>query len=349
MGVTHRWKREPGVRLQGTRPLDRSKVQAPCIVSVPSGGYRLFYTGAGPEKPFATCQGCLLSAFSNDGLNFHVETGIRLAPQPALPHMSHRVLAPTITGTSDGRWRLYFETRGNANQPTVICSALSDDMLYWEHEEGIRLQGFQGVGGPRYLSLPDGRSRLYCFASESQARGVNDGGRIRQSVVSATSTDGLNFELEPGYRLRDNQTDYDTAGITAAEVIAPRKTGDEWTMFYSAWENVPAGTEVPLHPSHNPHFAMGGDEHVDFAAASIASDMAGYRSRIFVAYSPDGFTWSDFKSVIAGEGYGATGFDAVHAEDMSLIAIGDDAYRMYYAACDTSGNWRIVSAVTDSS
>ena len=38
---------------------------------------------------------------------------------------------------------------------------------------------------------------------------------------------------------------------------------------------------------------------------------------------------------------------AVHAEDMSLIRIGKSEYRMYYAACDTDGNWRIASAVTE--
>ena len=85
----------------------------------------------------------------------------------------------------------------------------------------------------------------------------------------------------------------------------------------------------------------------DFAAASIASDMAGYRSRIFVAHSPDGLTWERGPCVIEGDGYDAAGLDAVHAEDMSLVEIGNGGYRMYYAACDASGNWRIVSAVTE--
>ena len=31
---------------------------------------------------------------------------------------------------------------------------------------------------------------------------------------------------------------------------------------------------------------------------------------------------------------------------MSVIRIGEGAYRMYYAACDARGNWRIASAVT---
>ena len=154
MSVTHQWRKEQGARLQGSRPLDCSKVQAPCVIPIPRGGYRLFYTAVGPAKPYATCQGYILSAFSGDGLDFRTEPGIRLAPQPDLRHMSLRVLAPTVTRCIDGHWRMYFESRGPADQSMVICSAVSADMLHWEHEDGIRLQGLDGVGGPRYLPLP---------------------------------------------------------------------------------------------------------------------------------------------------------------------------------------------------
>lgn len=128
MSVATRWKKEPGARLQGSRPLDSSKVQAPCVIRLPGGGFRLFYTAVGPAKPYATCQGYILSAFSADGLEFRTEPDIRLAPQPDLPHMSLRVLAPTVTRCVDGHWRMYFESRGPADRPTVICSAVSDDL-----------------------------------------------------------------------------------------------------------------------------------------------------------------------------------------------------------------------------
>lgn len=334
MSGTCRWRKEPGARLEGSRPLDCLKVQAPCCVRVPGEGYRLFYTAIGPAKPFADCQGYILSAVSEDGLDFRTEPGIRLAPQPAMPHMSLRVLAPTITCCEDGRWRMYFESRGSAAQPTVICSAVSSDLLRWEHEDGIRLQGFNGIGGPRHVSLRDGRSRLYCFASESG-----------QTVVSAVSSDGLNFEFEPGYRMRDRQADYDTAGITAAEVIPPQD-GDSWTMYFSAWQDVPAGTAVPLHPSQDPDAATSGLS-ADFAAASIASDIAGYRSRIFVAHSRDGLTWERTGCAVEGDGYDSDELDAVHAEDMSLVSIDDCQIRMYYAACDRTGKWCIASATTE--
>jgi len=320
-------------------------VQAPCVVGMDSGGFRLFYTAVGPAKPYPTCQGYILSAVSDDGLLFRTEPGIRLAPQPALEHMSLRVIAPTVSRCADGRWRMYFESRGPANQPTVICSAVSSDMLEWEHEQGIRLRRAGGVGGPRYVPLPDGRGRLYCFVAEYGSDEPNNSERLSQSVISAVTSDGLNFEFEPGYRMRDKQADYDTAGITAAEVIPPSARGDDWTMFFSAWQDVQPGTVVPMHPSRDPDAAANGLSE-DFAAASIAVDMAGYRSRIFTAYSNDGLAWERAGCVIEGDGHGREGLDAVHAEDMSMIRIDRDRYWMYYAACDKDGNWRIASAVT---
>lgn len=346
MSVTHHWRKEKGARLQGSRALDHFKVQAPCIVRVPHGGFRLFYTAVGPAKPFSACQGYILSAVSEDGLMFRTEPGIRLAPQPALPHMSLRVIAPTITKLADGCWRMYFESRGPADRPTVICSAVSSDMLHWELEEGIRLQNLGGVRGPRYLQLPDGRGRLYCCSSKFGPGGIASDQRIATSVISAITSDGLNFEFEPGDRLRDNQADDDTAGITAAEVLSPSIKDDCWTMFFSAWQDVPPGTKVPLHPSQDVNAVASGTSD-DFAAASIASDLSGYRSRIFVACSTDGLVWKRAKCVIDGLGYGGAGLDAVHAEDMSLVQIGKNEYRMYYAACDKDGNWRIASAVTN--
>lgn len=345
MGVTHRWRKEAGPRLQGSRALDSSKVQGPCIVGIPGGGFRLFYTAVGPAKPFPRCQGYLLSAISDDGLLFHPEPGIRLAPQPRIPHMCLRVLVPSIAQCADGRWRMYFESRGPADRPTVICSAISSDMLNWQLEDGIRLQRLGGLGGPRYLPLPDGRGRLYCFGADFGQEGPNSGERPSQSVLSASTADGLNFKLEPGFRMRSKQADYDSIGITAAEVITPSFVGDNWTMFYSAWQDAPLGTVKPVHPSQDADAETDGLSE-DFAAASIAADMAGYRSRIFVAYSADGLQWDGAKCAIEGAGYGGEGLDAVHAEDMSLIKIGKEMYRMYYAACDNDGKWRIASAVT---
>ena len=344
MPADNTWIREPGPRIEGTRDLDGMKVQAPGVVRIPSGGYRLFYTAVGPGKPFPDCQGYILSAISDDGITFRKESGIRVAPDPSLEHASLRVLAPTVTSCPDGRWRMYFEARGPADRPTVVCSAISPDMVSWEYEEGIRLQGFEGIGGPRYVALPDGRGRIYAFASEYDEGGLVGGSRISQNVISAVTADGLAFEPEPGYRLT-RRPEHDALGITAADVIVPAGPDDSWHMLYSSWQDLPPGTAVPSHPSSDPDAVRSGSS-ADFAAASIAVDLAGYRSRIFTARSPDGLTWEHGECVIEGGGHDSEDIDGVHAEDMSVVALGDGRFRVYYAACNRHGNWRIASAVT---
>lgn len=332
------WVKEPGARLAGGRDLDRSKVQAPCIVRAPNGRFRLFYTAIGPAKPFAACQGYILSAVSDDGLEFTPEPGIRIAPNPAIPHMSLRVLAPSVVALPDGRWRMYFEARGPADRPTVIASAISTDQFTWTVEPGIRLDG--GVGAPRFLPLSDGAGRLFVFRSAYE-----NGKRVGNPVISAVTTDGLAFDVEPGYRLRDRTDALDSAGITAAEVVPPSASDAPWTMLYSVWQDVPEGATPPLHPSLDPD-AVASGASADFAAASIAADMSGYRSRILVAHSDDGVHFQRSGIAIEGDGYGGTEIDAVHAEDMSLISLPDGRTRMYYACCDAHGVWRIASAIS---
>jgi hypothetical protein len=338
------WIKEDGPRLQGSRDLDSSKLQSPCIVRLPSGGYRLFYTAVGPAKPYPNCQGYILSAVSEDGLNFQKEPGIRLAPQPEIPHMSLRVISPSVTACVDGRWRMYFESRGSADIPTVICSAVSADMLNWELEAGIRLHTPGGAGGVRYLALPDGRGRFYYFESVYGPGGCSQGTRISQRIMSAITSDGLHFDKEPGDRVPDKQSAYDSAGITTGEVIAPTNSGGLWTMFLSAWQVPTPGVAVPVHPSHDVE-AIANGRSADFAAASIAADMSGFRSRIFVSQSMDGLNWGPLELVLEGDGYGGEEIDAVHAEDMSLIQIAPGRYRMYYAACDARGRWCVASAI----
>jgi len=341
MGLPQRWKLEPGVRLEGSRDLDRAKVQAPCIVRAAEGGYRLFYTAIGPRKPFRDCQGYILSAVSNDGLVFAPEPGIRVAPDPAIAQLSLRVLAPSCVALADGGWRLYFEARGPAGLPTAIMSAVSNDQLDWQIEPGARLSAPGGVGAPRILRLADGRLRLACFESIHSGGSPAAGPRIATHVISALSDDGLSFAREPGVRLADKSGELDSAGITAAEPVP----GTPWRMVYSAWQDVPAGTAVPPHPSADLGAVDNGGS-ADFAAASIAADMSGYRSRLMMAHSDDGLSWVRDGVVIEGDGYGGARIDAVHAEDMSLIDLEDGRWRMYYAACDAHGVWRIASAIS---
>lgn len=336
------WRKESGWRVTGSRPLDASKVQAPGAVLAPDGRVRLFYTGVGPGKPFPTCQGYLLSAVSEDGVDFTVEPGIRVAPRPEVPFLSLRAIAPSVVPIPGG-WRMYFEARGPATRPTVICSAVSADQLEWQLEPCIRLDAGDGVGAPRFLPLPDGSGLLTCWIS-LRLPGVDGVERWTQAVMSARTVDGLTFTPDPGLRLRPLTGEHDSAGLTAGEVVPPAEPGAPWEMVYSAWQDRPHGWPGPLHPSDDPD-ALANGRSQDFAAESIAADLSGYRSRLFVATSADGDSFTGAELIVEGDDYGGTDLDAIHAEDMSLLRMPDGALRMYYAGCDATGRWGVLSAV----
>ena len=339
MAGLSRWIKEEGPRVRGSRSLDQDKVQAPGVVALPDGGYRLFYTAVGPGKPFADCQGYILSAVSEDGLDFAVEPGIRVAPNPAIPFMDLRVLAPTVTQLTDGRWRMYFEGRSSADKPKVIGSAVSQDMLEWQVEEGVRLSVPGGIRAPRFLPGVEGGGRLFAVGAGP--------GQQEQGVLVGTTTDGLHFELNSD-RLFPRTASQGKGDFSAAEVVPPGDGNAGWSLFFSEWEEPPAGSEkaeLPPHPSLEPD-AVARGLSVDFAAISIAHDIAGFRSRIYMAHSADGVHWERGDCVVAGEGYDGSGLDAVHAEDMSIIRLDDGRYRMYYAACDRAGVWLVASAIS---
>ena len=212
------WQKEPGARVAGSRDLDRAKVQAPCIVRTPDGRYRLFYTAVGPAKPFADCQGYILSATSGDGLAFTPEPGIRIAPDPLDPPMSLRVLAPSVAALPDGTWRMYVESRGPATTPTTIRSAHSPNLIDWTLEPGTRLATPGGVGAPRFRWRNDGTGELLCIDSRYADGGPGRGARTTMAVIRATTTDGLSFAIDPDDLMRDRQTPLDSAGINAAEI-----------------------------------------------------------------------------------------------------------------------------------
>lgn len=338
------WRKEPGARVAGSRPLDASKVQAPGAILAPDGGVRLFYTAVGPSRPFPACQGSILSAWSPDGVAFTPDPGIRVAPDPDVPERSLRVLAPSVVAIAGG-WRVYFEARGPATRPTVIASAVSADQLRWDVEPGVRFAAGEGVGAPRFLALPDGTGLLTCWVA-TRLPGPDGTERPTQAVMSARTSDGLTFVADPGLRLRPLTGEHDSAGITAAEVVRPARPGEPWSMLFSAWQDRPAGWTAPVHPSQDPD-ALANGRSADFAAESIAADLSGYRSRLFVATSPDGVTYDGAALAVAGDGYGGADLDAIHAEDMTLLRMPDGTLRMYYAGCDTAGAWRVLSAVLD--
>jgi hypothetical protein len=129
-----------------------------------------------------------IAAFrSADGLSF-----VRAAGR--MPLGGH----PTVVSLPSGSVRMYYATAATLPyDPSRLLSAISRDGLHWFLEDGIRLRDI-GFGVMEVVQLPDDSWRLY-FNNRR-----DDGS---SEIVSARSTRGITFHLEPGIRLRGPYVD----------------------------------------------------------------------------------------------------------------------------------------------
>ena len=113
-----------------------------------------------------------------------------------------------IVRTADGRYRAYFMDRG------AILSAVSEGGRRFKIEEGVRVDG----GHPAVMRLKGGRVRIY-FSPFGEP-----------GLRSAISSDGLDFEVEPGLRLKPaKQGAPDSEGSIHPSAV---RLGDGRTRIY---------------------------------------------------------------------------------------------------------------------
>jgi len=229
-----RWVKDPKIAIDLDSPLDDRKILTPNVVKLPSGGYRMYYTGLGSGRSGEEAEGYILSAFSEDASSWVKEPGIRVDVHE--PYAARRTLCPDVVPLPDGCWRMYFEAGGTVG-PNKVLSAVSDDGLQWEPEPGIRFgNGEWAYGSPRCLYVEDSgrtRFRLYChhysFPMESGLDAQNH-------IVSAISDDGLKFEPEPGVRI-PQETEYEAYAVYAPEILLLE--GGTYRMYYPGWSEAP--------------------------------------------------------------------------------------------------------------
>ena len=72
------WTKDPKPCIGPDSPLDSLSILTPNVVRLPTGGYRLYYTGRGPGRAVPDANGYILSAVSEDGASWRKEPGVRL-------------------------------------------------------------------------------------------------------------------------------------------------------------------------------------------------------------------------------------------------------------------------------
>ena len=227
-GVT--WDKDQQAAIEVNQAVATSGALTPNVVALQGGGYRMYYTGFAPGISQKHHSGHILSASSKDGLSWHKEYGVRIDIHS--PKASRRTLCPEVVPNPEGGFRMYYEARGS-NTPTVILSAISTDGLTWDLEDGIRVGDDQwSYGTPRCLYFPTSQGLLYRLYFHHYSFPLSAGLGAQNHIISATSYDGINFDIEPGVRI-SQQTERETMAVYAPEVI--RLKNDTFRMYYSAW------------------------------------------------------------------------------------------------------------------
>ena len=262
-------------------------------------------TGLGPERPVEASEGYILSALSTDGLNWQKEPGIRLDAHE--PNASRRVLCPDVIPLPDCRWRMYFEARSSKG-PSVVLSAVSTDGLEWEREAGVRVADPEwSFGSPRCIYVEDPESptglgyRLY-FHHYSYP--MQSGLGARNHIISAVSSDGLQFQIEPGIRIPQEDAERESYAVYAPEVT--RLADGSYRIYYSGWSD-----EI--------------------------------RGGIFSASSRDGLNWvKDVGPLLDLD----RPLDCRMVSEPCVISLDDGRCRLYYEAEDQDKRRRILSATS---
>ncbi len=147
-----------------------------------------------------------------------------------------------VVQLDDGRRRMYYSLEPEAPDfEGQVYSAVSEDGKNWVQEEGVRLKW---ATFPSVIGLPEGQApltpsgeparwRMYFQGSPADAAPGTEAG-----IVSAISTDGLDWVLEDGFRIMTaQQGEHDVESVAAATVA--RLADGTYLMVYrgSAGEN----------------------------------------------------------------------------------------------------------------
>jgi hypothetical protein len=171
------------------------------------------------------------------------------------------LIMPNVIRLANNTYRMYFNAGSPGN--SQIRWSVSTDGLRWSNS-GIALQGNSSpndreyiIGGASVVQLTDGRFRMYYYATGQFGQGQMPQYHIR----SAISTDGQTFRREQGVRID----------------ITPFATNSMFKLV-----------------GHSNFFYL--PESQTYAAVmSVNTNNDNGASDLYLGFSPDGLTWSNFR------------------------------------------------------
>jgi len=197
-GLTFEYEHGPHFSL--TNRTDRD------LLHLPDSRYRA-YTLIGGGDPWYC-----VDSYIGDGVRWTHEPGKRITFGGEFDTTASR--GPEAVFLPDGRVRVYYIGWSGSRGPYVkdpgpndrwrILSAVSQDGLHFEKEQGVRMDvspsgdpphGAIAMAKPQVVKLKGGKWRMY-YAAHTQT-GIH--------LFSAVSPDGLNWEREPGVKVVDTE------------------------------------------------------------------------------------------------------------------------------------------------
>jgi hypothetical protein len=279
-----RFEKDPHIAIDLDHPLDSERILTPNVVRLRTGGYRMYYTGLGPARRDPDAVGYILSASSEEAVTWRKDPGVRV--DLFAPHASSRTLCPDVIPLPDGRFRMYFEARSPL-RPTEILSAVSEDGLSWEPEEGVRFgDETWSYGTPRVLYVVGAAGLGYRMYFHRYSYPLRSGLDAGNHIISALSVDGLFFEEEAGVRIAQ-ESDRETFAVYAPEVV---RVGDgSYRMYYSGWSDTVRGgvfsatsiDGLTWHKAGAPCIELGGKWDTDMVSEPCVIGLSDGRSRLF--------------------------------------------------------------------
>lgn len=222
-GKAKDWQRDPLYRLEPLLQKNETWVLCPDVIPLSGGGYRMFFQVQSPDHPDR-----ILSAFSKDTLNWDREPGIRIGDD------SSHYGSPRCLPLPDGRYRLYFHrypTPDHPRQDKEILSAISDDGVRFNIEEGVRIAQeteleTESVYAADVLQIGTGGYRMYYAAWTANPK--------QGRILSAFSNDGLNWTKDKAICI-DIGGQWDQVKASEPSVV-PLENGT-YRMLYEACDD----------------------------------------------------------------------------------------------------------------
>ncbi len=220
---------EPTVHaaIEGGYRLVHRWAHQPTVVTLPSGGYRMYVADRYRDSGSTLYPIIINSAVSVDGLAWSIEGGIRIGSSDY-----HERYYPGATfRRQDGTWTMYFSFEQDQSPRGYIAAAESLDGIHWTWMPHDVRMPFGGTYDrdyayqPDIVPLPDGMLRMYYTG--------HDGSAWR--IVSAVSSDqGATWSREPGVRVNVGSTgDLDRSGVYRPVVLSLGANG--YVMFYTGF------------------------------------------------------------------------------------------------------------------